>query len=139
MRIRTYTELSELETFEDRFEYLSLSGRVGEDTFGFERFLNQRFYTSTAWKRARNHTIARDVGRDLSVEGREIFGRIIIHHMNPISPEDIKRHNIDILDPEYLITTQLDTHNAIHYGSFSRVKPIAFVERTPNDHIPWKR
>lgn len=139
MRIRSYTELSQLETFDERFQYLQLNGRVGRDTFGFDRIFNQRFYRSQEWKSVRDFVIVRDNGCDLGVEGHEIYGsRIIIHHMNPISLEDIERSSSFLLDPEYMITTIHRTHNAIHYGDESLLirDPI---ERTRNDTCPWRR
>lgn len=139
MRIRTYTELIALETFEDRFNYLRLDGVVGKDTFGFDRIFNQRFYRSEEWKFVRDFVIVRDNGCDLGVDGHEIYGnRIIIHHMNPISLEDIERKSSILLDPEFLITTIHRTHNAIHYGDESLLirGPI---ERTRNDTCPWRR
>ena len=139
MRIRSYTELSQLKTFDERFQYLQLNGRVGRDTFGFDRIFNQRFYRSQEWKSVRDFVIVRDNGCDLGVEGHEIYGsRIIIHHMNPISLEDIERSSSFLLDPEYMITTIHRTHNAIHYGdeSFLIRDPI---ERVRNDTCPWRR
>lgn len=136
MRIRTYSELRRLRTFEDRFEYLNLAGVVGASTFGFDRWLNQRFYGSREWKSARDEVIVRDGGCDLGIEGYEIFDRIIIHHMNPMTEGDISSRNADILDPEYLITVTHDTHNAIHYGDFSLVRRT-LVERRPGDTRPW--
>lgn len=134
--IRTYRELSRIETFKERFEYLVLGGEVGRDTFGFERYLNQNFYRSRQWKLARDHVIARDLGRDLGIEGHEIHDRIVVHHMNPITPEDIVHGDVDILDPEFLITTTHDTHNAIHYG-FEPPSKYVLVERTPGDTKLW--
>ena len=135
--IRTYEELMSLDTFEERFEYLKLQGEVGEATFGFERYLNQRFYSSWEWKRVRSNVIARDVGRDLALDGHDIRSRIVVHHMNPMNPDDLIHHNSDVLNPEYLITTQHDTHNAIHYGSFAMIKPVEYVERRPGDTMSW--
>lgn len=137
--IKSYTELSRLQTFEERFEYLRLYGRVGKDTFGFDRIFNQMFYRSNEWKQVRNYVITRDNGCDLGVEGYEIYGqRIIIHHINPITLEDIENHSDILLDPENLITTIHSTHNAIHYGDENLIvrEPI---ERTRNDTCPWKR
>lgn len=137
--IRTYTELSRLRTFEERFEYLRLDGRVGKDTFGFDRIFNQMFYRSNEWKEVRNRIITRDNGCDLGAEGYEIYGqRIIIHHINPITLEDIENHSDLLLDPENLITTVHTTHNAIHYGDEN---PIARapIERSKYDTCPWKR
>lgn len=138
MSIRTYSELITLPTFEERFRYLKLDGSVGAETFGFDRYLNQIFYRSQLWKDIRDHVIIRDHGCDLGVEGYEIYGKIIIHHMNPITIEDIERKSDILLDPEYLISTILNTHNAIHYGDESLLisKPIV---RTKNDTCPWKR
>lgn len=139
MKIRTYTELSQLKTFEERFEYLSLNGQVGKDTFGFDRIFNQKFYKSREWLSIRSHVIVRDNGCDLGVEGHEIYGnRILIHHMNPISLEDIEQNTAFLLNPEYLITTIHSTHNAIHYGDASLLV-VAPIERSRNDTCPWKR
>lgn len=136
MMIRNYRELSRLETFEERFEYLKLKSYVGRDTFGFDRYLNQRFYRSSEWRHIRQHVIARDLGCDLGIEGYEIYDRIIIHHMNPINPNDIIHGNDDIIDPEFLITTTHSTHNAIHYGDPSQI-PHQLVERRPGDTKLW--
>jgi hypothetical protein len=136
MRIRTYTELSQIETLEERFRYLSTRSLIGDRTFGGERFLNQRFYKSAQWLRARQFVIARDLGCDLGVEGYEIFDRPIIHHMNPMSVEQISNGDPDILDPELLITCSHRTHNAIHYGDESQL-PRIFVERRPGDTKLW--
>ena len=134
--MRTYSELMSLKTFEERFRYLKLSGAVGEESFGFERYLNQGFYKSYDWRHIRNRVIVRDHGLDLGFEGREIPGRIIVHHMNPIRPEDI-RGNIElILNPEYLISTCHVTHNAIHYGDESILYQDPIV-RTPGDTKLW--
>lgn len=138
MIIRTYKEFSRLTTFEDRFNYLRLDGRVGKDTFGFDRIFNQRFYRSREWKACRDFVILRDNGCDLGVEGHEIYGqRIIIHHMNPISLDDIANSTDFLLNPEYLITTIHNTHNAIHYGDESLLI-TAPIERSKNDMCPWK-
>lgn len=137
--IKTYAELSRLTTFEDRFNYLKLDGQVGRDTFGFDRIFNQRFYKSREWKAVRDFVIIRDNGCDLGIEGREIYGRnIIIHHMNPISLDDIENHSDFLLNPEYLITTVHNTHNAIHYGDIDLLI-TAPIERSKNDTCPWKR
>lgn len=136
MRTRTYSELRRLGSFEDRFEYLSLRGVVGNATFGFDRYINQRFYTSRQWRQVRDVVIARDLGCDLGVEGYEIFDKIIIHHMNPMTVEDIDSGSDEILDPEFLISTTHNTHNAIHYGDASLL-PQPFVERRPGDTRPW--
>ena len=136
--IRTYTELSKLCTFEDRFKYLKLSdGRVGDDTFGFDRYLNQQFYKTAEWKRLRDQLILRDNGCDLGVDGYQIYGRIIIHHMNPITKEDIINRTEYLTNPEFLICTPHTTHNAIHYGDESLLV-TGPVERTKNDTCPWK-
>lgn len=137
--IRTYTELSKLRTFEERFEYLRLDGEVGRETFGFDRIFNQKFYTSKEWRCLRNKIIVRDNGCDLGAEGHEIHGqRIIIHHLNPISLEDIERRTEILMDPEYLITTIHLTHNAIHYGD-EKLLMREPIKRIPNDTCPWKR
>ena len=138
MNIRTYSELSKLLTFEERFRYLSLDGKVGEETFGFDRYLNQMFYRSQKWKAVRDYVIVRDNGCDLGVEGYEIHGRIIIHHMNPITIRDIEKESDFLLDPEYLITTVHNTHNAIHYGD-ENLLIKAPIERSKNDTCPWKK
>lgn len=138
MIIRTYSELITLPTFEERFKYLQLNGQVGKDTFGFDRYLNQNFYRSIEWKRLRNQIILRDNGCDLGVEGYEIHGRIIIHHMNPITIKDITDATEFLLNPEYLISTVHNTHNAIHYGDESLLC-LGPIERTKNDTCPWKR
>lgn len=135
--IRTYSELVKIQSYEDRFKYLKLDGAVGRDTFGFDRYLNQVFYRSQKWKRIRDIVIIRDNACDLGIEGREIYGRIIIHHMNPITIEDIERNSDYLLDPEFLITTIHSTHNAIHYGDES-ILTTAPVERSKNDTCPWK-
>lgn len=138
MIIRTYKEFSRLTTFEDRFNYLRLDGQVGKDTFGFDRIFNQRFYRSREWKACRDFVILRDNGCDLGVEGHEIYGqRIIIHHMNPISLNDIANSTDFLLNPEYLITTIHNTHNAIHYGDESLLITSP-IERSKNDMCPWK-
>lgn len=137
--IRTYTELSKFRTFEERFNYLRLDGVVGKDTFGFDRIFNQLFYKWPEWKASRNKVIIRDNGCDLGIEGHEIYGqRIIVHHLNPVTLEDIERKSEFLLDPEYLITTIHSTHNAIHYGDESLLirSPI---ERRQNDTCPWRR
>ena len=139
MSIRTYTELSQLASFEDRFKYLQLNGSVGKDTFGFDRIFNQRFYRSYEWKRVRDYVIVRDNGCDLGVEDRIITRdqKIFIHHMNPIALEDIEKCTEILLDPEYLITTIFSTHNAIHYGDESLLVKEPIV-RSKNDTCPWR-
>ena len=137
--IKTYKELSSLHTFKDRFEYLRLNGRVGSDTFGFDRIFNQRFYRSKEWKAIRDFVILRDNGCDLGIDGYEISGRnIIIHHMNPISLNDIEEHTEFLLNPEYLITTVHATHNAIHYGDETLLVTEPIV-RIKNDTCPWRK
>ena len=138
MSIKTYSELITFSTFEERYRYLRLSGVIGEDTFGFDRYLNQVFYRSQKWKSIRDHVIIRDNGCDLGIEGREIHGRIIIHHMNPITIEDIEKESDFLLDPEYLISTIHSTHNAIHYGDESLLAK-APIKRSRNDTCPWRR
>ncbi len=138
MGIRTYSELSNLKTFEERYRYLQLDGVIGKETFGFDRFLNQDFYRSQEWKRIRDLVITRDNGYDLGVEDRIVYGKIFIHHMNPILPEDIVSGSDFLLNPEYLITTTLNTHNAIHYGDESLLMTVP-VERSRNDTCPWRK
>lgn len=137
MAIKTYSELSLLLTFAERYRYLRLNGMVGKETFGFDRYMNQVFYRSYEWRRVRDEVIVRDMGCDLGIEGREIHGRALIHHMNPIRPEDIRERSELLLDPEYLITVTHNTHQAIHYGA----EELLFAEpivRTRNDTCPWK-
>lgn len=133
---RTYNEMVELKTFEERFEYLSLRGSVGVSTFGFDRYINQRFYTSHQWRLVRQHVIARDMGLDLGCDGYDIHEKIIIHHMNPMEAKDIVHGDPDILDPRFLITTTHKTHNAIHFGDSSILKK-PFVARRPGDTKLW--
>ena len=135
--IRTYSELIQLPTFEERFDYLRLDGVVGKDTFGFDRYLNQQFYRSSEWKRIRNQVIVRDNGCDLGIDDYEIRGRILIHHMNPISIEDLQHMSDLLMNPEYLICVSHRTHNAIHYGDESLIVS-APIERTQNDTCPWR-
>lgn len=138
MIIRCYKELSRIDNYEERFRYLKLVGQVGESTFGFDRYLNQIVYSSKRWKQIRNAVIIRDEGRDMGVEGYEIQGRIVIHHMNPISIEDAEKDRDFIYDPEFLICVSPMTHNAIHYGDESLL-PKGPVDRFPNDMCPWRR
>lgn len=135
--IKRYSELITLPTFEERYRYLKIGGKVGEETFGFERYLNQEFYQSDEWKRVRREVIIRDLGCDLGIEGREIHSRIIVHHMNPISINDILSRSDLLLNPEYLICTIKQTHDAIHYGDESLLIK-APVERRKNDTCPWR-
>lgn len=136
-KIRSYSELRHYDTFEDRFRYLALHGVLGRATFGFDRWMNQQFYSSTVWKQARNHVIARDNGCDLGLEGFEIHSRVYIHHMNPISVDKLIHGNDDLLDPENLISVTHKTHNAIHYGDDSFLKRISSTERRPGDTKLW--
>lgn len=135
--IKRYSELSTIPTYEERFQYLQLKGAVGNDTFGYDRYLNQILYNSPEWKRLRNQIIIRDNGRDLGCEGYEIYGRILIHHMNPITVEDIVSRNPIVFDPENLICVSHSTHNAIHYGDKNLLIMVP-VERTKNDTCPWR-
>ena len=136
--IRTYSKLILLPTFEERYEYLRLDGRVGEETFGFDRWLNQTFYKSEEWLSMRDKIIVRDNGCDLGILGRDIYSRILIHHMNPITKEDILRRSDILLNPEYLICVTPNTHRAIHYGNSNLLKKDP-RERRPNDTCPWKQ
>ncbi len=133
--IRTYNELMQFRTFDERYDYLKLNGRVSDLTFGFDRYLNQTFYKSSIWLRRRDEIIVRDLGCDLGLDGYEIYKTILIHHMNPICIEDIKDRTDYLLNPNYLITTCLNTHNAIHYGKRS---PNIITERRRGDTCPWK-
>ena len=135
MSIKTYSELVTLPTFKERFQYLKLDGIVGDETFGCNRYLNQIFYKSKEWLRIRDEVILRDCGCDLGVLGREVYKRVIIHHMNPICVEDIRDRTDYLLNPNYLITTCLNTHNAIHYGKQS---PNIITERRRGDTCPWQ-
>lgn len=130
MRTRSYKELSRILEFKDRFDYLKLHGEVGASTFGFDRWINQRFYTSREWRSVRDQVIARDEGRDLGVEGYEIYDKIIIHHMNPMTMQHIEHADPDILDPDFLITTTQRTHNAIHYGDASLLRQPMVVRKS---------
>lgn len=135
-KIRTYSELIQSSSFEERFRYLALRGNVADPTFGYDRWINQMFYASAEWKLIRPHVIARDMGCDLGVEGYEIHDRIYIHHMNPLNADDIFEGNKDIVDPEFLISVTHQTHNAIHYGD-ERQLPKPFVERKRGDTKLW--
>ena len=137
--IRTYSELMTLDTFEDRFLYLKLDGSIGQDNFGFDRYLNQLFYRSPEWKQIRKFIITRDMGCDLAILDHEIINQqIIIHHMNPLTKEDIINKSDYLLNPEYLICTTKRTHNAIHYGDERLLDPIIPIVRTKNDQCPWR-
>ena len=135
--IKTYSELVTFPTFEERFKYLQLNGQVGESTFGFDRYMNQVFYRSQKWKSIRDFVIIRDCGCDLGVDGYDIHGKIIIHHMNPLSMRDIETESDFLLNPDFLICTTHNTHNAIHYGD-ENLLVTAPIERTKNDTCPWR-
>lgn len=136
MVVRSYSELERIQSFEDRFRYLALHGSVGESTFGFDRWMNQRFYRSTEWRQLRYWIIARDNSCDLGVDGYEIHERIYIHHMNPMTAQSVAHGEDDILDPEFLISTTHRTHNAIHYGDESLL-PKKYEPRRPGDTKLW--
>ena len=137
MKIKTYSELIEIPTFEERYKYLNLDGTVGEETFGFDRYINQEFYRSYEWCRIRDYVIIRDNGCDLAISDREIFGKILVHHMNPITIKDILNKSKFLLDPEYLICTSKTTHDAIHYGDSNLLITMP-TERRKNDTCPWR-
>lgn len=137
MKILKYSELIEFDTFEERFDYLKLGGSVGEETFGSYRYLNQRLYSSREWRSLRDEIILRDNGCDLGIPDREIHGKILIHHLNPVSRDDIVHADRSVLDPENLVCVSYDTHQAIHYGDMSLLLSLP-KERTPNDTCPWK-
>lgn len=140
MTIKRYSELVTLKDYESRFNYLRLDGDVGKETFGFDRIFNQQFYTSSDWKKIRRFVIIRDMGCDLGVDGHNIQGqKIVIHHMNPITLNDIEHHSDLLLNPEYLITTTHLTHLAIHYGNEEWSRKNFLIERRPNDTCPWKK
>lgn len=136
--MKTYRELIRFETFDERLEYLMLDGRIGVETFGYDRYINQNFYRSAEWKKIRDQIIVRDNGCDLGLEGYSIKGRILIHHMNPISLNDIINNTDILLNPDYMICVSHLTHNAIHYGNSNILKNSLPIERTPNDMIPWR-
>ena len=135
--MKTYRELMESGTFMERYLYLRIGGKVGEDTFGFDRWLNQQLYHSKDWQAIRRAVILRDNGCDLAHPDYPLMGRALVHHMNPITRDDILRRRDSVLNPEYLITVSFDTHNAIHYGNESLL-PAEPIERRPNDTCPWK-
>jgi hypothetical protein len=135
--LRSYTELQKIKSFDKRFDYLRLIGVVGSSTFGFDRYLNQTLYNSKLWKRIRDQVIIRDDGRDLGVADYPIQGKIIVHHMNPISIEALERGDDSILDPEFLICTSHMTHQAIHYGDKSLLPELP-ITRRPGDTSPWR-
>lgn len=136
--IKTYSELITIPTFEERYRYLRIGGTVGEETFGFDRYLNQIFYKTKEWLAIRDLVIVRDFGCDLAITDREIHGRILVHHMNPITKEDVLNRSKFLLDPEYLICTSKNTHDAIHYGDDDLLINVP-VDRRPNDTCPWRR
>lgn len=136
MKIKSYSELQRIDSFEDRFKYLALHGKIGDPTFGFDRWMNQKFYTSIQWRQLRHHVIARDHGCDLGADGYEIHHRLYIHHLNPMTIDDLRQGEPEILDPEFLITTTHLTHNAIHYGD-ERQLPRPLVDRRPGDTKLW--
>lgn len=138
MTKRTYSDLSKLKSFEERFDYLKLDGVVGEETFGFDRYLNQALYSSKEWKHIKNQVIIRDEGCDLGISGNKINRKAIIHHMNPITREQIENRDPEIFNPEYLITVSHSTHNAIHYGDKDLLARQAPVERKQGDTVPWR-
>ena len=138
MKMKTYSELLKFVTFEDRFNYLMLNGGVAEETFGFDRWLNQNFYRSAEWRSIRDFVIIRDGGCDLAMDGYEIYDKIIVHHMNPIEQSDILHSSDILINPEYLVCVSHNTHNAIHYGDASLLM-TAPIERRPGDTCPWKR
>lgn len=137
-RIRSYSELRRFKTFEERYEYLKLSGQVAYETFGFDRYLNQDFYQSKVWREIRRDVIARDLARDLGIPGREIESGLVIHHMNPITKDDVLEQSDFLLDPEFLICVSDQTHRAIHYGDQNGLVRLPIV-RTPFDTVPWKQ
>lgn len=139
MNDKSYSEMITMSEFDDRFKYAKLDGQVGMDTFGFDRYLNQQFYRSKEWKRLRDQIIIRDNGCDLGVPGHEISGKIYIHHLNPLSLEDITESTEKLFDPDNLVCVSAETHNAIHYGDESILEKNKIVERSPGDTCPWKR
>ena len=137
MSIRTYSELITIQTFEERFEYLQLKGSVGKDTFGYDRYLNQVLYRSPEWKRLRNQIIIRDGGCDLACDGYDVYGKILIHHLNPITVEDVLTRSRKVFDPDNLVCVSHNTHNAIHYGDVDLLATGPII-RTKNDTCPWR-
>lgn len=137
--MKSYATLIQYHTFEERFNYLKLSNQIGESTFGYDRYLNQRFYNSSEWRRIRDQIIVRDNGCDLGIKDRPISGKIIIHHINPLSIQDISESTEYLLNPEYLICVSRNTHNALHYGDISLIQQTNLIERAPNDCCPWKQ
>lgn len=141
MKIRTYNELRQLKTFAERYEYLKLAGQVGVETFGFDRIFNQMFYRSAEWQHIRSKVILRDNACDMGLEGFEIMDKIYIHHMNPVTIDDIKNATEFLLEPRYLICVSFQTHNAIHYGvrDVNDLMPKDPIVRYPNDQCPWRK
>lgn len=137
-KIKCYSELKNFKTYDERFKYLQIGGRIGIESFGYDRYLNQAFYRCPDWKDIRNQVIIRDNGCDLGLDGYPISGRVIIHHMNVITIDDVLNYNSDIFNPEYLICVSHQTHNAIHYGDETYPDKFKVIERRPNDTIPWK-
>ena len=137
MSIRTYSELITIPTFEERFEYLQLKGSVGKDTFGYDRYLNQVLYRSPEWKRLRNQIIIRDAGCDLACDGYDVYGKVLIHHLNPITVEDVLARSRKVFDPDNLVCVSHNTHNAIHYGDMDLLVSGPII-RTKNDTCPWR-
>ena len=135
--MRTYHELILLPTFMERYNYLKLFGSVGDDKFGYDRYLNQSFYSSREWKNFRNHIIARDLGNDMALDGYAIMGKVLIHHLNPLVVDDFLEHSNALLDPDNVVCVSYDTHQAIHYGSEEKL-PHGLITRTPNDTCPWR-
>lgn len=138
-KVRTYSELKKLKTYEERLEYLKTPGQIGNETFGFDRYLNQKYYKSKGWERVRDEVILRDSACDLGILGQDINSKIIIHHMNPIDKNDIINQTKYLKDPEYLICTSDDTHTSIHYGGTGRLGKNKIASRTENDQCPWKK
>lgn len=138
LMMKTYSELIKIPTYEERYRYLRLGSKVGEETFGYDRYLNQMLYNKTSeWKRCRREIIIRDNGFDMAFPDRPIHGKIFVHHINPITLEDIHKRSPTIFDPENLVCVSFDTHQAIHYGDESLLV-LDYVERKPNDTIPWR-
>ena len=137
-KIRTYSELIQLPTLEERYLYLKIGGKIGEETFGYDRYINQMLYKMPEWEAARRDVIIRDKGNDLGLEGYEISGNIYVHHMNPITADDIINRLDYVLDPEYLISSSFNTHQAIHYSDERILDPIIPIARTKNDQCPWR-
>ena len=135
--LRTYNEMILLPTFEERFKYLKIGGKVGGETFGWDRYFNQAFYKSREWLHARQEVILRDNGCDLAIEDREIMGKVIVHHMNPLTLDQIEEGGPELFDLQNLVCVSHETHNAIHYGDEHLLIPTNFVERRPNDTCPW--